>query len=329
LKRAAVLGVFASIGMFASAQGCWSGTPASLGLDEPIRVRGATFETGDLPGARPLTDREVDAGVPLAPPHVTTVNSLNNVLRPGEVGKSLNGGVTDDADAVAIRFVDIGSGYWVIPAAGPDPSKPGELTWSMSLDVAESAPKGLHKLLFAGIDKAGHAGTQNELDFCIDSAVPDNENACDPTIEPPFAVISLTWDTNADLDLELVTPDGKVVDPKHPTTATETDAGPAVNPAIDGVIDRDSNRGCVIDGFRREDAVFQSHPRNGQYLVYVNMFAACGQPAARFEVTLSLAEKHGDHYALVPALTAGGELVAQDQNGGAALGLFVTQFSFD
>ena len=27
-----------------------------------------------------------------------------------------------DADAVAIRFADIGSGYWVIPAAGPDPA---------------------------------------------------------------------------------------------------------------------------------------------------------------------------------------------------------------
>jgi hypothetical protein len=309
---------------------CWSGTPQSLGLDEPIRVRNGTLEPGDLPGAPPLTDAQIDAGVAETLPHVTTINSLNNVLRPGETGKALGGGVTDDADAVAIRFADLGSGYWVIPAAGPDPSKPGELTWSMSLDVSPDAPKGLHKLLFAGIDKNGHAGTQSELDFCIDSAIPDGLNACDPTIAPPFAVLTLTWDTNADLDLQLLAPNGKLLDPKHPTTAAELDGGGvAANPDVDGVLDHDSNRDCVIDGLRREDISWKSHPENGEYLVYVNMFAACGQPAAHFKVTLSLSQKTGDRYALVPVLAATGELVAQDQNGGDDLGLFVTQFHFD
>ncbi len=325
--RAHVFALATAIAMAAAA--CWQEPARSLGLDEPIRVHNGTLVSGTLPGSPPLSDAQIDAGVAETLPHVTTINSLSSVLRPGEVNKALGGGVTDDADAVAIRFADIGDGYWVIPAAGPDPSKPGELTWSLQLDVAPDAPKGLHKLLFAGIDKQGHAGSQSELDFCIDTAIPDNLNACDPTIPPPFAVLSLEWDTNVDLDLQLQTPDGKVIDPKHPSSAPEEDAGVSPDPDHDGVLDHDSNRDCVIDGLRREDVTWKSHPLNGEYLVYVNMFAACGQPDAHFKVTLYLSQQTGDHYALVPSLTASGELIAQDQNGGDQLGLFVTQFQFD
>jgi hypothetical protein len=329
VKRVAALAALGILATFAAVGGgCWSTPAQSLGLEEPIRVRNGTLVSGPLPGSRPLDDAELDAGVPEMFPHVTTINALSSVLRPGEVGFSLGGGVTDDANAVAIRFSDLGTGYWLVPAGGPDPTKPGELTWSMSLDVAPAAPRGIHHLLFAGIDENGHAGTQSELDFCIDSVIPDNLNACDPTIAPPFAVLSLEWDTNADLDLEVEGPNGKILDPKHPTTAPEADGGVAPGPS-DGYLDHDSNRDCVIDGIRREDVVWQAHPLNGQYLVYVNLFAACGQPAAHFKVTLSLSRQTGDRYALVPVLTASGELVAQDQNGGDALGLFVTQFQFD
>src|SRR5262249_21741946 len=151
-------------------------------------------------------------------------------------------------------------------------------------------------------------------------------NACDHTIPPPQAVLSLHWDTDADLDLVVITPDGKTVDPKHPTTATGTDGGVTVDPNVDGVFDHDSNGNCVIDGLRREDLVWQQKPLSGEYYVYTDMFSACGQPAARFTVTLYLAQKEGDDQYLVPVLTESGELLSSDEDSGATDGLFVTQF---
>jgi hypothetical protein len=198
----------------------------------------------------------------------------------------------------------------------------------MSFDVAADVPPGLHTLRFAGIDEKGVAGTQTDQLVCVDAPIPDNLNACDPTIAPPQAVLSLTWDTEVDLDLELVTPDGQVVDAKHPTTAPLADGGVQVDPKKDGVLDHDSNASCAIDGERREDVVWQGDPAPGQYLVYANLFSACGQQAVRFTVALYRAETVDGGSTLTPTLTASGELLASDANGGAARGLYVTSFSF-
>jgi hypothetical protein len=309
----------------ATASGC-SGETSPLALDEPIVVRAASFEPGSLPGVLPVDG--TDAGPPPGS-RVTVVDSVNNVIHAGQSGKSLSGRSTDDALSIGARFGDLGTGYWIVPTGAPDPTTPGELTWAFNYDVGRDAPPGLHPLLLAAIDANGNAGEETRLDTCITPPIPDNLNACDPTIAPPFAVLSLAWDADVDLDLVVVAPDGRVIDAKHPTTAIGVDGGtPAPNPAKDGVLDRDSNAGCAIDATRRESLVWQARPGDGDYLVYASLFSACGQQAVRFTATLSFAEATGtDTWKVAEKLRANGELLASDASGGATRGLYVTHFS--
>jgi hypothetical protein len=302
--------------------GCNS-EPSPLALDEPLRVASASFHAGSLPGTPP-----VDGGAPAAP-DVSDVQSPDNVLWPGEAGKTLNGLVSDSATAVAVRFADVGTGYWLFAPGPPDPTTPGALTWSLSLDVSTSAPPGLHPLRFAAVDAQGRSGTQTDLATCVTDPVPDNLNACDPTIAPPRAVLSLAWDDAADLDLALVTPSGQVISPKHPTSVAPPDGGPAPDPESVGVLDRDGNANCA-PSVSQEDVVWQHAPAPGTYLVYVSMFSACSTPAAHFTVTLEQAAPVAGvdgGQTLAQTFQVAGVLLAADANAGASMGLFVKQFS--
>jgi len=104
-------------------------------------------------------------------------------------------------------------------------------------------------LLLAAIDEQGNAGEETRLDTCITRPIPDNLNACDPTIAPPFAVLSLAWDADVDLDLVVVAPDGRVIDPKHPTTARIS-----TRPASSSRRARRSRRRCSLPRCRSRRA---------------------------------------------------------------------------
>ncbi|HEY7371406.1 MAG TPA: hypothetical protein VIF57_04450, partial [Polyangia bacterium] len=56
-----------------------------------------------------------------------------------------------------------------------------------------------------------------------------------------------------------------------------------------GILDFDSNAGCVIDGRRAENVVWQAAPPAGTYLVRVNTTSLCGASAARWNVRAILA----------------------------------------
>lgn len=306
--------------------GC--GTTSPSALDEPIHVQNGVFKEGTLPGSPPLDDSDPDdAGVEPPGPHVTLIESLNNLVQPGQSGKSLGGRATGDSRSVGIRFADLGTGYWLVPMTTTDPMEPSELDWSIRYEIARDVPPGLHELRLAAIDEQGRSGAQRRLKVCVTSEVPDNLNACDRRIAPPAAVLSLRWDSDVDLDLGVVTPDGKLVDPKHPSTAPLTDGGVVSDPKNDGAIDRDSNAACAIDGQRRESLVWQSKPAPGTYLVYANLFSACGQQAVRFTASLWLPEPTDGGEQLVDALDVSGELLAADANGGASKGLYLTSFT--
>ena len=303
--------------------GC-SGEDPDRGLDEPLRVAGATFKPGELPGEPPLPE-DAPPEAPRAEPRVTLIESVNNVLAPGQANKSLSGRTDEEAVAIGIRFDDLGTGYWVLPTGSLDPAVPGERVWALGLEVDRAVPPGLHALRLAALDEGGTGGTQSELTVCVTPEVPDNLNACDRAIEPPAVVLSLEWDSAADLDLGVVTPKGKLVDSKHPTTATGEE--PAPDAAKDGIFDVDANAACGGDLRRRENLVWQSKPQGGSYAVYVNLFEACGEQAARFVVTLHVSEANGDGtFALVEKLRIPGELLAAQANGGSAPGLYVTSF---
>ena len=177
--------------------------------------------------------------------------------------------------------------------------------------------------MVAAFDAGGASGTQRELELCVRSPTADNLNVCDPTSAPPALVVSLSWDNDADLDLEIRAPDGSVVD-----RANTRGSGPG----LAGVqLERDANAGCRPSGAPRENVVWQQAPAPGRYQVYVNLHDACGQTAASFQVSThesAAGDAAGEYRQLETARTSG-TLTSLSANGGAARGLWVTELVID
>jgi hypothetical protein len=308
----------------ALAIGC-SGRQFPQGPTEGFRVRDAQFMAGALPGSAPSAGG-ASAGAGGGLRITSALNMTTRVVYQDEAGFSLNSTVSTDTFAIGLAVPDLGSGYWVLPPGPPDPAT-GDLTWTATCDFGPAIPTGLHDLEAVAIGENGQAGTQVGTSLCVDGRVPDNLRACDPTKKPPQAVISLNWDTNVDLDLEVLTPAGNVVDPKHPTTVPPSDAG--IVPVDAGQFDRDSNAGCQIDGIRYENLVWNASRPSGRYGIYVNLFDSCKQPSVRFEVSVYTAVADGDGGSrLERNYHRTGELLDFQANGGTGLGLFVTEFVF-
>jgi hypothetical protein len=301
----------------------------TAGLDEPIRVEGAQFIEGTLPGL-PEPAAGVDGG-PAAKPLVSDAQPTTNAIAPGTEGLDFLGHTSPDAQTVAVRFADLGTGYWVVPVQGPDPSANGFLTWAFTADFAHDLAPGPHTLVLAAIGAGGASGTQFTFPFCVDTPVPDNFNACSPKRAPPSAVLSLSWDAAVDVDLVVRTPAGVVVGGKSVTTAPPGSSVSAASGGGNGVLDHDSNRNCAIDGIDREDIVWQTAPMAGTYSVWVDLAGACGKPAVRFEVALWIPQPDADggtRLVQQPAL-ATGELLASQTNAGSSPGLYVGSFNFE
>ncbi len=300
----------------ALALACSSGVPADAGLDEPVSVRGGQFLEGALPGA------PADAAGAPAGPGVTLVEATSRLVFPGEGDKAFAGRTTPEARSLALAFADLGTGHWVVPVGGPDPQANGELTWQVRCDFGAAIPPGPHTLRFVAIDDRGVAGAARDLAVCVTSGSPDDLSACDPAAPVPAARLSLEWDRDVDLDLEVVTPSGRRVGPKRPSAS-------APGAAPTGVVDRDARRGCALEGARRESLIWPGATEPGTYLVYANLFDACGEPATRFRAELAVAEESPEGARrLVPRLERAGVLTALDANGGAGPGLFVAEFTF-
>lgn len=304
-----------------------TGVPSTVGLEEPIRIREGAHHEGPLPGS-PLSD----GGMPDAP-SITSIDTPNAVLTIGQAGKVLSGRTSTDAYAVAVAFLDLGSAHYVLPVGAPDPTNGGEFSFIATADFGRDIPPGLHTIGFVAIDAAGRAGTQATLSVCVLPDVPDNFNACDPsTFSPPDTVISLAWSNDVDLDLIVVTPEGKVVSAKRPSTFA-VDGGAVPSSALSspqtGILTRDSNGQCVLDGVRRESLVFQGAPPPGTYRVYANLFASCDRLSTDFRLAVYRSTGAADGgTSLARTDLATGNLLAIQANGGAALGTLVSSITF-
>jgi hypothetical protein len=302
------------------------GQPAHRGVGEPVLVEGQQFITGNLPGMPPTSTGSVtDGGPPVTVPlSITNVTFQNQLVLRGAAAKSFSGRATDDAVAIGVRFADMGTGYWVVPIAEADPQFPGQRTFQFAADFDVHDPPGSHALRFVGIGGDGRAGIQSDTPLCIESPIPDNLHACDPTRPVPAAVFVLAWDADFDLDLHVVTPAGRDVGPKG-QTAVPIDAG--AQPAKDVArIDRDSLALCVPDGLRQEDFVMQSYPPRGKYAIYADPFDPCGKPAVRFKLTIYEGQADGQLHA---TYEKSGELLASQVTGGGSTGLFIAEKQFN
>jgi hypothetical protein len=314
---------------FALAGVACGGEPITRGLTEPISVESAQFVEGELPGAAALSDEQLIAGEKPLPPNVTSYDLSNQLVLPGEPSKSLRGRASTDALAIGVKIEGEGTGYWLVPTRIADPQNQGELGWDLRAAFNSNLEPGLKRLLLTAVGEGERSGTQTAVKICVGSPIPDNDNVCDAKRPPPELVISLAWDAAVDLDLRVVTPEGKIVDAKHPTTALADDEG-NVDPSVDGLgrLDRDSNADCRVDGLQRENLVFDVLPASGNYLVYANLYDGCGQDAVNFDVSYHLQGpgKEPDTFAVAETFRQAGSLQAVHANGGRGLGMYVTNF---
>jgi hypothetical protein len=288
------------------AVGCDS-TDFTAGLEEPFIAQAAAFKEGELP-------------VAMAGPEITTFTSGPSLVNPGARGVSIGGNVSETAYAVGIRFADTGSGYWLRPTGALDPITPGARTWQMAVDISVDAEPGTHQLEVVAFDSEGKPGPKRTLPICVASPIPDNQNACLKTAVPPLLVASLSWNTDADVDLTVIAPDG--------TTLNRGKRSLSANGKVIARLDADGVAGCVTDKKPIENFVW-NETFAGPWGIYANLFDACGKTAVTYTLTLYQRIDNGDGtFSQQPIREVHGDFVRQQANGGAGSPFYITSVNF-
>ena len=241
------------------------GTASDTGLGAAVRVASGQFYRGAI-------DKLAGA---VAPTVVDVLNS-QNVITPGLQNKQISGRLDFGSTAVALGFAD-DIGYWILPAGVPDADSPTQPTFHASLSFSSTLPQRSYDLIVRAVSPPDNIGPASHVSLDVEQSVP-------PT---GTLVVSLWWDTEADLDLHVVDANGVEIwagninsFDRYGTDST-TDAG-AWNEG--GILDFDSNAGCVIDGRCNENVVWSASPPPGDYVVRVDTFSLCGNSAARWTV---------------------------------------------
>lgn len=288
------------------------------GASEWIRVREGTFMEGDLPSDDTATE-----------PSIVYASGAGYIVTQGTGNISYKGLATPDAYSVAMAAEGISTGYWVVPLGGPDVTQDNDLMLKMTLDFLPEVPYGLQTLSFVALDAAGQPGPRYDSTVCVLPDIAENNlAACSDEITPPNAVISLSWDTNVDLDLVVVAPNGKVVTWNAPSTVIPVDGEvdrDELRAESTGQLSRDSNADCVIDGIRLESLIFPGEPLAGDYQIYADLNSACDQSYVNFALDLyrRVDAEDGTHPVEKTELGTG-ELIALQQDDGSALGSYLT-----
>lgn len=254
---------FAIVTIALVAIACSSNPHADTGADAVLQVSGGTFVRGAMPAA-------ADG------PNVETVSLLTADVRPGQIDKSCSGALAREATGVALGL-DGDAGYWVLRAGAPDVATPDLPSFRTSLSFAASLPPGNHDLIARAVDADDRFGPPTlRLLVTQDAGAP-----------PGHLVVALTWDTESDLDLHVVDPNGVEIwrdridswQPPPPGTPVDPNAW-----KTGGILDFDSNASCVIDGRRREDVVWQTTAPSGHYVARVDTFSLCEATSANWKV---------------------------------------------
>jgi hypothetical protein len=232
-----------------------------------------------VPG--PLLDDPTAQG-----PAVHAISAAFHVA-PGALGRTVSGTVEKGTSAVLVGL-DSDSGHYIVPVTGFDIDNPPDLQFSAQASFSRATPAGSATLRARAVATDGSVGPGATQGLSIDGPVSTGR-----------LVIALTWDTEADLDLHVVTPSPAPDRPPVelwsgnrttllPRSALEGGAYTDEELATAGIFDFDSNAQCVIDGQLAETATWQSAPPAGHYIVKVDTFSMCGQAAARWTLGVTL-----------------------------------------
>jgi hypothetical protein len=319
---------------------CSNSNDAKTGVGEPLVIKTksskgtalAQFIPGSLPGVAKMLDlgtggsASTDTNTSVSTSLQATLQYSESKVYQGQGNIAFTGNTSTEVSAVGLALENLGTGYWVVPVGAIDGATLLP-TWDAIADFGAQIPEGFRNLLYVAIDGNGNAGTLQSQKICIASRVPDGYQGCVANPKTPATVISLSWDTNVDLDLQVRDPAGRLIESKNPATV-DLDAGTTL-PSDAGRIDRDSNGNCSIDNIRYENLVWQNVAPKGRYGIYVNLFDACRQPSVRFNVQVySTVDTDAGTKVLQSWYSANGVLLDFQANGGSSIGLFVTEFDF-
>jgi hypothetical protein len=230
-----------------------------------MRLSGAQFVAGPTPADR-------------TGPEVAALDLLSTTIWPGYANKPLGGTLGASATSATLALSG-DEGYWVVPAGVPDVSAPALPTFRAFAAFSGSLASGAYTLEVRAVDAAGHFG------------VPKRQTLTALALAPSRAVsgaltVTLTWDTEADLDLHVVDPANHEI--YHGEPSSQDLFAASAPDASFGVLDVDSNADCVLDGLRQEDVIWAAEPPSGHYSVRVDTPSLCGQPDAHWTVQVTL-----------------------------------------
>lgn len=283
-----------------------SGVRADTGSDAYMQVHGARFVRGSMPAGS------------ASGPGVAAITLVNDNIWPGLDSFAIAGDLAPGATAVAIGLRgDVG--YWLLPAGVPGFDTPKDPSFAGSAAFSLGIIPGTYTLVARGIDPNGNFG------LAATQVLTEEDNPLNPPAEGAL-VVTLRWDTEANLSLHVVDPRGGEVYWNHQSTQPpfsfdQIDAGSY------GYIDYDSNANCVIDGLRREDAIWPGTDAGvsslppGQYTVRVDAPSLCAEQEAQWTVKVALEGK--------PIGEASGIALPADTMGshGAGSGVLALQFT--
>src|SRR5262249_38269688 len=140
-----------------------------------------------------------------------------------------------------------------------------------SFDLGFDLSPGKHDFAAVAFDAKGRPGAQSILSVCVNSEIPDNGAACEPSAIPPAAVATLRWNTDADVDLSVLSPERVRYD--------RTNFAQVVDQSVVAELSADAASECQLDGRHLETFVWHTAPTKGLWYLYANLFDACGESA--------------------------------------------------
>lgn len=274
----------------------------SLGLsgcDSPTLIRGAALKTY-LAGVRVEdVNGQLNSGPPPAPGAGPTISVPGNT-------QTITGGssaLTFTASApvrTMVVFVNGVDGHYVVPLADISGGQ-------IIVSIGGLPPVLDFDIVFAVAGANGVFGPYSSMTVnAIQAAGGDIQ-------------VSVTWDSDADVDLHVVEPGGSEIYYGNPNSGTG------------GELDIDANAACSVSGLTQENIGWApGSAAPGTYIVRVDYWDACGAVETNYIVTVSL--RPG--VPAVPGLPGSGVQIftgtftgAGDQ-GGAGAGRTITNFVF-
>lgn len=280
--------------------GCTGGASNDPALTSLMRIQGAQFVAGPMPTAQ-------------AGPDVASIDLLTNTIWPGCSNKPFKGSLGEAATAATLALSG-DEGYWIVSAGGPDVSTPTLPTFRATASFSTALAPGAYYLEAHAVDSVGKLGPPKVQTLTALAMAPSR-------VVNGELVVTLTWDTEADVDLHVLDPLGNEIYHGAPSSLDPFAHGTSVSNASPGVLDVDSNADCRVDGFRQEDVIWAGSLPSGHYVVRVDTPSLCGLASAHWTVSVTL------HAALLTDVT--GTAFDTDTWGGHDRGAGVLALEFE